>query len=179
MAKPNATQVEYLEALRAFVIEVMSSFEVWSEQELTPLIDINLGVLKKNATQRHGVTRWKAGVISPSNPSEVETIDLHPRLLCEEWRPYAAWVLHHEFVHALGYTGHDSTFRSLENLWPSTKSATMGKEFTEALRLESAKWLLTCPKCGKEHPRKRAGNGKYMCKKCKKVLVDVPINAAS
>ena len=48
--------------------------------------------------------------------------------------PYAAWVLHHEFVHALGYTAHDSTFRSLEALWPSQESSNMGPSFTEMLR---------------------------------------------
>ena len=108
----------------------------------------------------------------------MEVIDLHPRLLTNEWMPYAAWVLHHEFVHALGYTAHDSTFRSLERMWPSQKSSTMGTKFTEMLRKEKAKWLWICEKCGKEYPRQKKGNGKYMCRSCKSVLRDVPNNAS-
>ena len=64
---------------------------------------------------------------NPTKPEQqVDVIDIHPRLLTKDWIPYGAWVLHHEFVHALGYTAHDSTFRSLENLWPSPESSTMG-----------------------------------------------------
>ena len=119
MVKPSKLQTEELAKLRDFVIEVMLSMEVWSEQQLTKILEIDLGVLRKNATQRHGVTRWKRGVRKPTHPEQVEVIDLHPRLLSSEWMPYAAWVLHHEFVHALGYTAHDSTFSSLAALWPS------------------------------------------------------------
>ena len=109
MVKPSKDQTEELANLRDFVIEVMMAMEVWSEQQLTKLLEVDLGVLRKNATQRHGVTRWKRGVRKPTSPEQVEVIDLHPRLLSDEWMPYAAWVLHHEFVHALGYTAHDST----------------------------------------------------------------------
>ena len=118
MVKPSKVQAVELANLRDFVIEVMMAMEVWSEEQLTKLLEIDLGLLRKNATQRHGVTRWKRGVLKPTNPEQVEVIDLHPRLLSQEWMPYAAWVLHHEFVHALGYTAHDSTFRSLEALGP-------------------------------------------------------------
>ena len=61
MAKPSSQQIEELTRLREFVIEVMMAMEVWSEEELTKLNAIDLGVLRKNATQRHGVTRWKRG----------------------------------------------------------------------------------------------------------------------
>ena len=111
-------------------------------------------------------------------PEEVKVIELHPRLLSSEWKPYAAWVLHHEFVHALGYTAHDSTFRSLERLWPSKEASTMGVKFTESLRKEKAKWLWVCDKCKKEYPRQKKAMGKYMCKSCRQVLRDVPINAS-
>ena len=164
--------------LREFVIEVMAAMEIWSEQQLTKLAKVQLGVLRRSATQRHGVTRWKRGVTNPSMPEEVEVIDIHPRLLSKDWMPYAAWVLHHEFVHALGYTAHDSTFRSLERLWPSKEASTMGVKFTELLRKEKAKWLWVCDKCKKEYPRQKKGMGKYMCKSCKQVLRDVPINAS-
>ena len=178
MVKPNKDQLRELTELREFVIEVMTSMGVWSEELLTKLTNIDLGVLRKNATQRHGVTRWRQGIRNPTIPEEVKVIELHPRLLSSEWKPYAAWVLHHEFVHALGYTAHDSTFRSLERLWPSKEASTMGVKFTELLRKEKAKWLWVCDKCKKEYPRQKKAMGKYMCKSCKQVLRDVPINAS-
>ena len=178
MVKPNDTQLRELIELREFVIEVMTSMGIWSEELLTKLANIDLGVLRKNATQRHGVTRWRQGIRNPTMPEEVKVIELHPRLLSSEWKPYAAWVLHHEFVHALGYTSHDSTFRSLERLWPSKEASTMGVKFTESLRKEKAKWLWVCDKCKKEYPRQKKAMGKYMCKFCKQVLRDVPINAS-
>lgn len=178
MVKPNNAQLRELTELREFVIEVMTSMGVWSEELLTKLTNIDLGVLRKNATQRHGVTRWRQGIRNPTIPEEVKVIELHPRLLSSEWKPYAAWVLHHEFVHALGYTAHDSTFRSLERLWPSKEASTMGVKFTELLRKEKAKWLWVCDKCKKEYPRQKKAMGKYMCKSCKQVLRDVPINAS-
>ena len=134
MVKPSSSQLDELMELREFVIEVMSAMEIWSEEQLTKLTEIELGVLRRSATQRHGVTRWKRGVTNPSIPEEVEVIDIHPRLLSKDWMPYAAWVLHHEFVHALGFTAHDAKFRSLERMWPSQKSSMMGKEFTEILQ---------------------------------------------
>ena len=63
MAKPNVQQIRFLEDLKLFVIEVMSSFDIWSKQQLTSLSYVKLGVLRKNATQRHGVTRWKRGCL--------------------------------------------------------------------------------------------------------------------
>tara|TARA_B100000941_G_scaffold95092_1_gene66133 strand:- start:18527 stop:19066 length:540 start_codon:yes stop_codon:yes gene_type:complete len=178
MAKPNVQQIRFLEDLRLFVIEVMSSFDIWSKEQLTSLSYVKLGVLRKNATQRHGVTRWKRGVKAPKHIHEVDVVDLHPRLLFEDWKPYAAWVLHHEFVHALGYFAHDSAFRTLEQLWPSKKSSKMGYKFTEMLRREKATWLWVCPKCKKEFPRQKQGNGRYMCKNCKCALDDVPMTAS-
>ena len=178
MAKPSTLQLRELNALRDFVIEVMKSMETWSEHMLTSLNEIELGVLRKNATQRHGVTRWRRGVMKPSMPEEVEVIDLHPRLLSDKWKPYAAWVMHHEFVHALGFTAHDAKFRSLERLWPSPKSSTMGSEFTEMLRKEKATWLWICKKCEKEYPRQKASRGRYMCRICRSILKDVPNEAS-
>ena len=178
MAKPSSSQLEELNNLRDFVIEVMTAMERWSNQQLTKLTKIKLGVLKKNATQRHGVTRWKKGVLNPSIPEQVEVIDLHPRLISDRWRPYAAWVMHHEFVHALGYTAHDSTFRSLEKLWPSQESSMMGSSFTEMLRKEKATWLWVCNTCQKDYPRQKAGRGRYLCRICKTVLEDVPNEAS-
>ena len=178
MAKPSDSQARELANISDFVIEVMISMDIWSKEELTKLASLDLGVLRRNATQRHGVTRWKAGIRKPSGPNDVDVIDLHPRLLSDDWLAYAAWVLHHEYIHALGYLPHDSTFKSLEDMWPSLESKTMGKGFTEMLRREKAKWLWVCPKCSKEHPRQKRGNGKYLCRICKIVLKDVPNQAS-
>ena len=46
MVKPSVTQLEELVELRNFVIEVMTSMGVWSEELLTKLTDIDLGVLR-------------------------------------------------------------------------------------------------------------------------------------
>ena len=178
MVKASALQSSELKSLSDFVIEVMLGIDIWSEQQLTSLTKVELGVLRKNATQRHGVTRWKRGIRNPQGPNDVEVIDLHPRLLSKKWHPYAACVLHHEFIHALGFLPHDSKFKSLEALWPSEQSKKMGKGFTEMLRMERATWLWTCPTCGKEHPRQKQGKGKYMCRICKSKLIDVPNKAA-
>ena len=62
MAKPNKRQQILLEELRDFVIEVMMDMPEWAESNVERLRNIQLGVLRKNATQRHGVTRWKRGV---------------------------------------------------------------------------------------------------------------------
>ena len=78
MVKPTNAQLRELIELRVFVIEVMNSMGVWSEELLTKLTTIELGVLRKNATQRHGVTRWRQGIKNPTIPEEVQVIELHP-----------------------------------------------------------------------------------------------------
>ncbi len=177
MAKASTVQLQKIVAIKETVLEVMTSMEIWTEQQLNELAEIKIGVLRKNATQRHGVTRWKKGVMAPSSPNEVEVIDLHPELLEEAWSAYAAWVLHHEFVHALGFVSHDSIFRKLENNWPSQKSKSLGVKFTEFLRMKNAKWILKCNTCSKEYPRQKPGKKKFMCKQCRTILVDVPIKS--
>jgi len=175
MAKPSDIQIKKIEETKQIVLEVMSTMELWNGQRLSELSKIKIGVLRRNATQRHGVTRWKKGVRAPTHPSEVEVIDLHPELLTEDWKAYAGWVLHHEYVHALGYLAHDNLFKTLENMWPSKMAKSMGKDFTEFLRRKNANWILKCDDCGKEYPRQKPGNKKYMCRTCKSVLVDIRI----
>ena len=57
MAKPSNEQKILLNELRDFVIEVMTDMPEWAESNVEILRQIPLGVLRKNATQRHGVTR--------------------------------------------------------------------------------------------------------------------------
>ena len=177
MARANKIQLEKLNEVKQVVVDVMSAMDLWSEEELSELQQIKLGVLRKNATQRHGVTRWKKGITNPTKPSEVEVIDLHPELLTDDWIAYAAWVMHHEYVHALGFLAHDALFKKLENNWPSKKSKQKGKQFTEYLRRKNAKWLLKCESCQKEYPRQKPGKKRFMCRICKSILVDIPIKS--
>ncbi|MDG1558999.1 MAG: hypothetical protein P8R03_05730, partial [Candidatus Poseidoniaceae archaeon] len=88
LVRPSAEAKQALEQLRDDVIEIMLDMPVWSEAPVGNLGAIPLGVLRKNATQRHGVTRWKRGVnLEAMNIDDVEVIDLHPRLLEAKWRP--------------------------------------------------------------------------------------------
>jgi predicted SprT family Zn-dependent metalloprotease len=131
-------------------------------------------VLKKNATQRHGATKWQRGISRAQLGLEfVEVIELHPELLSGDWNAYAAFVLHHEFIHALGFLNHDSEFRHLEYSWPGVEAGVIGPDFTEFLRRRSAKWLWKCLSCSKSFPRKKPSKGKYRCRKCSTILTDV------
>ena len=173
MAKPSSSQSSSLEVLRIEVILTMNGMEVWSQDELSSLHLVQLGVLRRNATQRHGVTRFRRGRGSKTlHFEDVETVDLHPYLLAEEWFDYARFVLYHEFLHVLGMRYHNATFRRVEALWPH-QGANVGKAFTQHLRRLSADWLWTCTTCGNQYPRKKRSNGRYKCRTCSTVLVDI------
>ena len=176
MVKPTHLQEIQLNNLRTLVIEIMNDMDTWKNHQLTPLYNIKLGLLRKNATQRHGVTRWQRGVSAKElDITNVDVIELHPVLLEKEWNAYAAFVLHHEFIHALGYRNHDYTFRELEYSWPGINAGDLGPKFTEYLRRKTAKWLWKCHECEYEFPRKKPSNGKYKCRKCQSTLVDVKL----
>ena len=138
---------------------------------------IPLGRLRRDATRLHAVCRYQKGVRKSdiSGPDDVRCVDVHPVALTEDWRRYASFLLYHEYLHALGFTGHDRTFRNLEALWPDAEARNMGKSFGNHLRRRAAKWLWTCPQCFKEHPRTRRGMGRYRCRECRVVLVDVKV----
>ena len=124
MARPSAGARLALEHLKDTVIDLMLDMPIWHDAPVESLRQIPLGVLRKNATQRHGVTRWRRGVdLDAMQVSDVEVIDLHPQLLDAQWSAYAAFVLHHEYIHALGFRAHDSTFRRLEAAWPGRAAA--------------------------------------------------------
>ncbi len=170
MAKANESQLLILEGLRLQVLEVMEELAVWQDSELKRLEEIPLGVLRKDSTQRHGVTRWKKGVdISVAQISNVDLIDIHPNLLNAEWWSYARFVLYHEYLHALGNIAHDSGFRNLESLWPDSVN---GKSFTERMRIEGSSWIWRCSSCGKGYHRRKRSMGRYRCRSCNCVLVD-------
>ena len=176
MAKPSYGQLVQLNELRDLVVSIMSDMVIWRDHDLSQLYDIELGVLRRNATQRHGVTRWKKGVSGDELTLEnIDTIELHPELLSQQWNPYAAFVLHHEFIHALGYREHNRVFRSLEHSWPGLNAGELGPKFTEYLRRKSAKWLWVCHDCDTEFPRKKPSNGGFRCRRCGTVLIDVKL----
>jgi len=175
MVRPNSETAQALVHLRDKVLEVMLDMPVWEDSPVQDLRSIPLGVLRKNATQRHGVTRWRRGVnLNSMRIADVEVIDLHPRLLDPEWSAYAAFVLHHEYIHALGFRRHDSTFRALEASWPGRSAAKHAHEFTETLRRQRAAWLWVCSTCNRSYPRQKPSKGRYRCRGCSTVLVDTP-----
>ena len=173
LVRPSIEAKANLKELRDAVVDIMLDMPVWADAPIEELRDIPLGVLRKNATQRHGVTRWKRGVnLDQIRVSDVDVIDLHPRLLDEEWRPYGAFVLHHEYIHALGFRAHDSTFRALESAWPGRRASKHAREFTELMRRSRADWLWVCATCDTTYPRQKRSRGRYKCRVCSTVLTD-------
>ena len=59
MAKPSKQQLEQLDKLRVLVVEIMKDMVIWDNFDLDLLYEIPLAVLKRNATQRHGATKWQ------------------------------------------------------------------------------------------------------------------------
>ena len=172
MVKPSPAQKTRLLALREDVVSTMKGLPFLTDIDLSGLLTIPLGVLRKNATQRHGVTRWHT---LPSGALSVEVVDLHPSLLEDDWEDYALFVLFHEYLHALGYRAHDAQFRSMEAQWPDSKGAMRGKAFTHERRLARAAWHWVCSTCGQRFPRQRRGGGRFLCRTCRTVLLDVPV----
>ena len=161
------------------VVVTMHQIPQLDQLPVDQLHKIPLGRLRRDATRLHAVCRYQKGVKKSeiSGPENVRCVDVHPAALTEDWRRYAAFLLYHEYLHALGFSGHDRTFRNLEALWPDVEAQNMGKSFGNHLRRRAAKWLWTCPQCSKEHPRSRRGRGRYRCRECRTVLIDVEAEA--
>ena len=168
MVRPNASQSLRLELLRDEVVTEMKSLGVFSVESLNIASTVNLGLLRKNSTQRHGVTRW----IREQGELILQKVDLHPVLLEQDWSRYAAFVIYHELLHAIGNRSHNRDFRSMESLWPDVGASKQGLEFTNKMRLQRASWLWICPQCAMEYPRQRPSGGKYQCRKCRCRLID-------
>ena len=176
MTKPSSQQASVLMTLKDEVLDEMKTMGFESEERLDALQSIPLAVLRRNATQRHGVTRFRRGANATELKTEdVETIDLHPILLKDSWNDYARFVLFHEYLHALGNRFHDAAFRRLESMWPH-EGHERGREFTQYLRQRTATWLWVCKTCDNQYPRKRRANGRFRCRTCSTILIDV-VNA--
>ena len=165
-----------LTTLAENVVSTMAHIPQLNHFPVDKLNEIPLGRLRRDATRLHAVCRYQKGVRKSeiTGPDDVRCVDVHPAALTEDWERYAAFLLYHEFLHALGFAGHDRTFRNLEALWPDEEARNMGKAFGKHLRNRAAKWLWTCPQCHLEHPRTRKGKGRYRCRNCLVVLVDIP-----
>ena len=157
------------------VISTMHELPELSHLPINELHSIPLGHLRKNATRLHAVCRYKRGLrkANISGPEDVRRIDLHPEVINENWDRYAAFLLYHEYLHALGFSSHNRTFRDMEALWPDLESQSMGKSFGVHLRSRLAKWMWQCPSCDMQHARTRRSNGRYRCRTCESVLIDV------
>ncbi len=157
------------------VVHTMHQIPQLSLLPVSELQNIPLGRLRRDAKRLHAVCRYQKGVKKSeiSGPGDVRCVDVHPAALTNDWQRYAAFLLYHEFLHALGFAGHDKTFRNLEALWPDLKARGMGKSFGTHLQKRCAKWLWKCPQCSKEHQRTRRGRGRYRCRECQIVLIDV------
>ena len=142
------------------VIQTMYEIPELDHLQVEQLHEIPLGFLRKDATRLHAVCRYRKGIAKSqiSGPKDVRCVDIHPVALEHEFRLYAAFLLYHEFIHALGFTGHDRNFRRLEALWPNTTATKMGEMFGFHLRRKRFKWLWRCPECSKEYPRNRREN---------------------
>ena len=72
MAKPSKEQTIVLNQLKDDVLQQMKTVGIENESRLNSLNSIPLAVLRRNATQRHGVTRFRRG----ANASELKTEDV-------------------------------------------------------------------------------------------------------
>ena len=164
-------------ALQQEVIARMREMPALIGLPIDDLASIPLGKLRRNATNLQAVCRYHRGVRKADGgitPADVRTIDVHPYAMEADWTRYAAFLLFHEYLHALGFAHHDRTFRALEALWPDAEARAMGPAFATHLRLRAAKWLWRCTQCGRDHPRQRRSGGRYRCRTCEVPLIDVP-----
>ena len=163
-----------IDQMRDDVLKWMGSQPFFSRIELESLRQVELGLLRRNSTQKHGVCRYLPGTdVSRDGlgPVDVKRIDIHPGLLDEEWYDYGLKVLYHEYIHALGHFHHDAEFKALERRWNGVEKD-RGLRFTEAMRLANATWIWRCPGCASEFPRRKPGRGGYRCIQCDEVLID-------
>tara|TARA_B100000609_G_C17188029_1_gene420844 strand:+ start:100 stop:630 length:531 start_codon:yes stop_codon:yes gene_type:complete len=165
-----------LDEIRNIVIPVMRILDLISPEEEEKLKRIPLGYIRKNSTRMHAVCRFKPGPKGYTKTIEdVKEVAIHPEAVNEKWIHYAQFLMFHEYLHAIGNIRHDAVFRQLEDLWPDEEAKNAGKEFGNFLRNRAAKWLWTCPRCDKKHPRTRKSNGRYLCRECKVTLIDSPM----
>ncbi len=168
-----------LNSSKVSVLRTMSNINFFTKKNLSDLEHVRLGLLRKNSVYRHGVTRflpknkWNSNT---PNPYCVKIVDIHPLLLEAEWSIYREIIIFHEFIHCLGYLGHNKEFYNLESLWPTiNQKKELGQKFMQTLKQKNSTWKWICPKCNMNVLRQRKSLGKYICKKCNCKLIDEAI----
>ncbi len=148
-----------LETVRDMVIPVMEDMEELSDLPVSDLYDVPLGLLRRDNLRCLGKCRFHRESFPERKywpeepriePKDVRRIDLCRTMLTPEWIRVALSVLFHEYLHALGFGGHNPMFRSLEALWPDEdanggyprkiRSHEHRMAFSEARR-ETLRWL--------------------------------------
>ena len=164
-----------LEEMRDSVIEEIRNMPELSRFHVDGLSRIPLGKLRSNAVRLHAVCRYKKGVRKKDKilPLDVKCIDIHPRVLNFKWMKYAKFLLYHEYLHALGFSNHGKQFRRLEALWYDQDARNMGHSFGVFIRKLNDRWLWCCPSCGIRYSRSKKSNGRYRCRSCNSLLIDV------
>ncbi|KAL1528805.1 hypothetical protein AB1Y20_010129 [Prymnesium parvum] len=171
--------------LQGDVLDTMASIALLKPSALVPLDHLPVSRLRRDAFKLHGVCRFRR----TGDDFVAHKIALHPELLDDErWHGYARFVLYHEYLHALGFRRHNSTFRTLERLWDYTplgradaavlEVASSGGtlsdakppirelgawSFTNHLIARQYPWTWVCPNCKRLHHRKRRQNGRLTC----------------
>ena len=94
MAKAS-TEQKVLFELKEYVLSQMESMGHWDEEHLESLKEF-VDILKKmKLTTRCYSLRVGRNAVE-LRTEDVETIDLHPHLLNENWEDYARFVLYHD-----------------------------------------------------------------------------------
>ncbi len=173
--KINNNSLSYLKKISITVIEEMMNIPDLSDFLTEGLFQIPLGKLRISAVKLHAVCRYNKGVkktddISPNN---VKRIDIHPMALDVRWERYAKFLLFHEYLHALGFPNHGKEFRRLEALWYDDEARGMGRSFSLHIRMLNTRWIWFCPSCDIKHTRSKRSNGRYRCRSCLSILIDV------
>ncbi|MBJ23187.1 MAG: hypothetical protein CMB64_00815 [Euryarchaeota archaeon] len=165
-----------LESSREKVLKTMEQINFFTQNDIKELKKVKIGFLRKNAVYRHGVTRFlptkKWNKIN-ADPSCVRIVDIHPLLIENEWETYREIIIYHEFIHCLGYIGHDKSFYKIEALWPTiNQKEILGQKFMNVLKLKNSKWKWKCNKCQIHVLRQKKSSGRYICRKCNSKLID-------
>ena len=83
-------------------------------------------------------------------------------------------VMYHGLIHACGYVRHDRTFSKNRSMLAREGEQSSWKIFHNLSSLKKKyEWNWTCPSCNSVYLRQRKSNGRYACRHCKEILVDV------
>lgn len=170
-----------IDEISQFVIGTMSEIDEFRVFPIHELRNVKIGLLRMDSTRKHAVCRYHRGVDKNARNGaiDVRSIDLHPLVLSEEWRSYARYLMFHEYIHALGISNHGARFKRLDSTWPRPEDKNLGLEFHRFASRINFKWTWKCQSCEFSTNRSKRSNGRYLCRNCNRVLVDVPYHSGS